>query len=920
MEWTDALPVELWLEIFSHLQDTHFLFVLYSHVPLVRVLAQEYPRVLFSESYVLTERPCDALLYSVIAAPQCTLLVDRLLMILNAAVYPDSYQALLGVVPSITDSAMRMRLVVASEGILSCVAECGWLEHVAPLCAFFRLGARVRDEYLAIAAGACGSVETLVTLLATSEYSGDLDYERIFLAAVISGRDAVVLLLLREAKVGVAYCTTTALHAAAVHGRVDMFRRFLCMHKTESVADMVLRGAFEHNQREIVRLLLCSPPLVGGTVLKNDCLCWAARHGCADIVRLLLADCRVDADYNHNLPLIEAATWGHVEVVYLLLATNEVDPSHPLNLPLRRAIENNHFEVVRLLLGDHALNGENTLPKVRCGDYGNMALWCAADHCHVEMVRFMIATGRVDTSGYNIEQPIFLRAAAKDCVAMVQFLLEERGMNPVDKPTYFLCAAARRGAIKVLKLLLSLPGVDPGTKPLAAAVESGRSTVVQFLLETFAVPADVNELMRVAVKKRHVRIVRLLFATGRVDCSADGAPIFFDAIAHENPAILRLFFSNRGKLPIMMYHMACMCAIGNKCAAIVLELLGTGNMASVGRAIMRYAARDGHVSIIRYCLAHDFAVDADLFSHLVSVAVCNGHAGIVQALLALEGVDPAYDNSKALYTALDNGHYAVVRVLLNTNRVNPTFQRGALFCNVAKEGHADILELLMSQYNMDPSMHDNLALSLAVGCGCSDTVALLMATPKVDPSVNNNELLCVAARRGSVAMVRLLLEDSRVDAGTQDNKPLCVAVAGGRTAVVQLLLNTRNVDAGCRGNEPLCLAIDRRHMAIVRLLLADDRVDPQCRCDWPMLRAVETQDVALVKLLLDTHKVNPGSNGEQALCIAVKKGYTDIVRLLLNTKKVYIGWYNDDLIYIARRKQYTAIEKLLAAAVCTSYL
>jgi len=86
---------------------------------------------------------------------------------------------------------------------------------------------------------------------------------------------------------------------------------------------------------------------------KNAAFLTASRKGYTEIVKLLLADSRVDPTYGYmNLPFRQAARNGHIEIVKLLLKDPRTDPSDDENLALHLAKSQGHTEIVKLLLAD----------------------------------------------------------------------------------------------------------------------------------------------------------------------------------------------------------------------------------------------------------------------------------------------------------------------------------------------------------------------------------------------------------------------------------------------------------------------------------------------------------------------------------------------------------------------------------------
>ena len=66
---------------------------------------------------------------------------------------------------------------------------------------------------------------------------------------------------------------------------------------------------------------------------------WAAQCGRLEVVRLLIADPRVDPSAQNNKAIILAAGNGHLEVVNRLLLDSRVDPSDDSNCAIQLAAE-----------------------------------------------------------------------------------------------------------------------------------------------------------------------------------------------------------------------------------------------------------------------------------------------------------------------------------------------------------------------------------------------------------------------------------------------------------------------------------------------------------------------------------------------------------------------------------------------------
>jgi ankyrin repeat protein len=216
----------------------------------------------------------------------------------------------------------------------------------------------------------------------------------------------------------------------------------------------------------------------------NYAIRYAAEYGRVEMVKLLLADDRVDPSVNDNFAIQLAAENGHIEVVKLLLADDRVDPSARGNYAIRFAAETGHIEMVKLLLTDD---------RVDPSDNNNYAIQLAAYYGHTEVVKQLLADKRVDPSA---EDNYAIRhAALKGHTEVVKLLLTDKKVDPSADDNYAIIYATENGHIEVVKLLLADKRVDPS--------------------------AEYNFAIRYAADNGHTEIVKLLLADDRVDPSAD---------------------------------------------------------------------------------------------------------------------------------------------------------------------------------------------------------------------------------------------------------------------------------------------------------------------------------------------------------------------------------------------------------------
>jgi len=110
-----------------------------------------------------------------------------------------------------------------------------------------------------------------------------------------------------------------------------------------------IRYAVDNNRLEIVKLLLADKR-VDPTIWDNYVIGCASKYGHTEVVKLLLADPRVNPGDCENNAFTHASEYGHVEIVKLLLNDSRVDLSiYDYNLAIRYAAKNGHTEVVKIL-------------------------------------------------------------------------------------------------------------------------------------------------------------------------------------------------------------------------------------------------------------------------------------------------------------------------------------------------------------------------------------------------------------------------------------------------------------------------------------------------------------------------------------------------------------------------------------------
>ena len=166
---------------------------------------------------------------------------------------------------------------------------------------------------------------------------------------------------------------------------IEDFRGTVDLNKFGSAA---LIAASEKGHYEVVKLLLADNR-VDPSAKNNYAIIAASNYGNTKVVKLLLADNRVDPSTCDNASIILASEYDHPEVVRLLLTNNKVDPSADNNLAitLASANANDLYEVVKLLLNDDRVDSSAD---------NNLAITRASERGNYEVVKLLLAEGKIN--------------------------------------------------------------------------------------------------------------------------------------------------------------------------------------------------------------------------------------------------------------------------------------------------------------------------------------------------------------------------------------------------------------------------------------------------------------------------------------------------------------------------------------------
>jgi ankyrin repeat protein len=251
---------------------------------------------------------------------------------------------------------------------------------------------------------------------------------------------------------------------------------------------------------------------------------WAIDKDCVQLLKLLLADKRIDPSGNDQYAIRWASQTGQAEIVKLLLTDQRVDPSAGDQYSIRMASYHGYAEVVKLLLTDKRVNP--SVDEHYCLRY---ASW----YGRTEVVKLLLADERVDPSADN-QAAICLSAGGH--IGVVKLLLADKRVDPSADGQASIRFACTFGQSDVVKLLLSDKRVDPSANNQASlrqASENGHAEVIKLLLADKRVDPSAKDQysIRLACQGGHADAVKVLLADQRVDISGLPVPSFPEILA-----------------------------------------------------------------------------------------------------------------------------------------------------------------------------------------------------------------------------------------------------------------------------------------------------------------------------------------------------------------------------------------------------
>ena len=250
------------------------------------------------------------------------------------------------------------------------------------------------------------------------------------------------------------------------------------------------------NYQSVIRLLQTAVEPDSKRIDRQSPLCIAAQLGHLEVVKALVADNRVNVNFegrDRRSPLSMAAGSGNIELVKFLLSDERIEPDQEdskWRTPLFWAIDGNHPSIIRLFTSDPRVNVNHT------DDHERTPFSWAAEDGNEDVISDLLRNPSTNVSHADFHGRTPLSwAAEKGHISVIKQLKRSKRLDishshKDNNGRNALGWAAGAGQDDVIKLLLKygFPGVDEEDEskwtPLFWALEAPTSTTVATLLNT----------------------------------------------------------------------------------------------------------------------------------------------------------------------------------------------------------------------------------------------------------------------------------------------------------------------------------------------------------------------------------------------------------------------------------------------------
>lgn len=303
------------------------------------------------------------------------------------------------------------------------------------------------------------------------------------------------------------------LSCACESGNMELIT-FLLQYFPDHSINIIDALLLEGLSPEITRLIMKSPT----SMVTSDSIVWASRSGNKEAVELLLRGECIGAEGSVVVvterilgdALAEGARSGITEIVKILLANPRVNPRQRGYYALRQASLNGKSDVVKLFLDDHRVDDVPTLMDILKHPFTND---------NFGMIKVLLTHKKI--LAIPAVSDVFGWAVMYNRYDLMKMLLSIEGLDPTYRNNRAMLKASSIGNTDMLKLLIDDPRVNPGAqknKAIRLACSHGKYGVAKTLIKDKRVnPADMgNFALKSAIKKGYKSIVEILLLCNAV--------------------------------------------------------------------------------------------------------------------------------------------------------------------------------------------------------------------------------------------------------------------------------------------------------------------------------------------------------------------------------------------------------------------
>ena len=730
------------------------------------------------------------------------------------------------------------------------------------------------------------------------------------------------------------------------HALMSMYKQRLTDRHTDLNSHTPLHAASIHGHLDIVQFLLCE---IGCDPVSTNsggqsCLHLAAQHGHLLLMRYLLEEVGCDmtlVDKHGRSPTYLAAGGGHLNVVKYMIEDKGADPYFkttrgwitdififaPGRSLVHIASREGHLTLIKYLVDHHGCD-----PNSRDAD-GITPFHLACQWGHMDIVVYLISDLQCDPNCTSFDGNTCLHVASvSGRLDIIKFLINnthcEIKLNAQgDTPLHL---ASLSGKLDVVKFFIEDLNCDADNIrnqlkkiPLHHASGNGHLDVVQYLVDTHhcdpqCPDEDLDNPLHLASANGHLDVVR-----------------YFTTVHHCNPLVKNTY----NDTPL---HLAALNGKLDVVKFFIENLNCDANIRNLWKKIpLHHASENGHIDVVLYlvetCHCDPLCQDDNL-ENALHLASANGHLKVVRYFTTVRHCNPlvknAYSNTP-LHLAALNGKLDVVKFFIkNLNcdaDIRAQLERIPLH-HASENGHFYVVQYLVEICQCNPLCQDENfenSLHLASANGHLEVVRYFTTVRHCNPLVKNADKITplhLAALNGKLAVVKFFIEDLNCDANVRDQLeriPLHHASYNGHIDVVLYLVETCQCNPLCQDENlenSLHLASAKGHLEVVRYFTTVRYCNPLVKNaynDTPLHLAALNGKLDVVKFFIKDINCDTNIRGHLEripLHYASLNGHLDVVQYLVDTHYCDPLYQDENKItplHLASTKGYLQVVKYL---------